>query len=265
MSMAALMAMQSAENRRRRDDRGRYMDSGRGGGQYPSETRSAMETMTRPMWPMDNMGGEMRRRSAYEGGGEMRRRSADENGSRMGGEGWFVWDNASQPDHLAPSRYGQPGMNYGEGDNVVDMRTYDRRRNNMTPESHMRDEEKSRHMMRGGKIGFGEQDHEKHMTREKAEKWIRSMKTPDGKPLQPVPMSEIQRIAANYGVSGEKDMLEMWVVVNMMKSDYQDIGKKYAGDSVDFYAGLAKDWLEDKDAVEDKLHMYKKYIVEDDD
>lgn len=253
MSMAAIMAMQAADDRRRRDERGRYMDGGRGGNQYPSETRNTMETMTRPMWPLTNMGG------------EMRRRNAGENGSRMGGEGWFVWDNANQPDHLAPSRYGQPGMNYGEGDNVVNMRTYDRRRNSMTPESHMHGEEKNHHMMHGGKIGFGEQDHEKHMTREKAEKWIRSMLTPDGKPLQPVPMSEIQRIAPNYGVSGEKDMLEMWVVVNMMKSDYQDIGKKYAGDAVDFYAGLAKDWLDDKDAVEDKLQMYKKYIVETDD
>lgn len=253
MSIAAMMAMQNAESRRRRDERGRYMQDGRGGSQYPSETRSSMETMMRPVWPMGNHPGEMRRRYANDGN------------TQMGGEGWFVWDNANGPDHLPPHRYGQPGMDYNDENNVVDMRTYDRRRNTMAPESHMHGAEKMQHMMRSGKIGFGEQEREHHMTREKAEKWIRSMKNPEGKPLQPVPMSEIQRIAPAYGVSGEQEMLEMWVVVNMMKSDYQDIGKKYAGDSVDFYAGLAKDWLDDKDAVENKLQMYKKYIVEDDD
>ena len=236
MSMAAIMAMQAADDRRRRDERGRYMDGGRGGNQYPSETRNTMETMTRPMWPLTNMGG------------EMRRRNAGDNGNQMGGEGWFAWDNGDYPDRFPPQRYGRPGMSYAEDSNVVDMRTYDRRRNGMNPESHMHGEEKNHHMMHGSKIGFGEQEHEKHMTREKAEKWIRSMKTPEGKPLQPVPMSEIQRIAANYGANSEQEILEMWIVVNMMKSDYQDIGKKYAGD-----------------AVEDKLQMYKKYIVENDD
>lgn len=99
------------------------------------------------------------------------------------------------------------------------------------------------------------------MTREKAEKWIRSMKTQEGKPLQHIPYTEIQRIAPNYGVSGEQETLDMWVVTNMIKSDHQDVGKKYANDSVDFYAALAKNWLNDPDAVEEKLAMYKRYIV----
>lgn len=111
---------------------------------------------------------------------------------------------------------------------------------------------------------FGDEEHKNthhDMTREEAEKWVNAMEDPEGKPLKPIPMGDIQHIAANYGAKTEEDTLKLWVVANMMKSDYLDVGEKYAGNAVDFYAALARDWLRDKDAVKDKLVAYKKYIV----
>lgn len=268
MSTAAMMLVQAAEDRRRRDEKGRYM----GGDQ---ESRYA------GYYAMDRGGADMRRGQRRnemrrgDGGqvGRVNRRMEDDDDdeTQMGGEGYFAWDRMSPPWHLPPDRYGHPGeMRYDAG-NVTDMRTYNRRRSAMEPRSHMGQDESWWGMEKQGKIGFGERDgHDEEfrgsrMTREKADKWIRSMKNPEGKPLQVVPYTEIQRIAPNYGVEGENKMVEFWVVVNMVKSDYQDVGKKYAGDAVDFYAALAKDWLEDKDAVDDKLAMYKKYIVDKDD
>lgn len=203
------------------------------------------------------------------GNDEMRGKT---NPPSMGGEGWFVWDRMMQPWSTPPDRYEQPDemrsnmqrMSY-DGGNVTDMRTY-RRKNEMWPGAHMERETAEERMEHQGRIGFGENgSHTERMTKEKAEKWIKSMKTPEGKPLQHIPYSEAQRLAPAYGFDGEEKALEFWVVINMAKSDNQDVGKKFANDAVDFYAALARDWLNDKDAVEDKLQMYKKYIVKPED
>lgn len=100
------------------------------------------------------------------------------------------------------------------------------------------------------------------MSRAEAEQWVNAMRDPEGKPLQPIPISDVQRIAPLYGAKSDEDALKMWVVTNMMRSDNLDVGKKYADDNIEFYAALARDWLRDKDAVEDKLGAYKKYIVQ---
>lgn len=257
MSFAAAMVM--AEARRRRDDRGRYMEDG--------SSRNEMA------YNEGGAGGEMRRGGrrneiAYNEGRQGDQMRRGERGSRneMGGEGYFAWDGNYPMPYLTPERYGRPEM---ENDgNITDMREYERRRN-MRPSSHMGKDWREK-TERQNRIGFGEHDEDEEdeddedekLNREQAEKWVREMKTPDDKPLQPVAMSEIQRIAPNYGIEGEHKLVEFWLVTNMMKSDYQDMGAKYAGNAVDFYAGLAKDWLHDKDAVPNKLKMYKKYIAQ---
>lgn len=264
MSTAAMMMVHAAEARRRRDEKGRYMQGGE---------RTYSTYMPYNGDDGRTMRGRRRNEMRYGDGGKVervdRRRMDDDDDDepKMGGEGWFAWDRMMPPWHLPPDRYGQPGEMRHEENNVTDMRTYNRRRNEMAPRSHMEHFHDHDIMSRQGKIGFGERDDRAdelrggHMTREKAEKWIRGMRTRDGKPLQHVPIAEVQRIAPNYGIDGENRLVEFWTVTNMVKSDYQDVGKKYANDSVDFYAALAKDWLNDPDAVEEKLAMYKRYIV----
>lgn len=100
-----------------------------------------------------------------------------------------------------------------------------------------------------------------NMTREEAEKWVHSMRGPEGQPVEPISMTKVEAIAQSYGATTPEEVLELWVVTNMMRSDNLDVGKQYAGDAVEFYAALARDWLRDKDAVPDKLEKYKNHIV----
>ena len=251
MSMAAIMAMQAADDRRRRDESGRYMDGGRGGNQYPSETRNTMETMTRPMWPLTNMGG------------EMRRRNAGDNGNQMGGEGWFAWDEGDYPDRFPPQRYGRPGMSYAEDSNVVDMRTYDRRRNSMNPESHMHGEEKNQNMMHGGKIGFGEQDaHGKKLTKEKAEKWVKHMRT-DGHKGEMWTMEDAKELAKLYGITEGQELIDFYAALNMVYSNYCEVAKEWGVDDEEYFAALACAFLYDEDgkAPSEKIAAHYKYVV----
>lgn len=252
MSFAAAMVM--AEGRRRRDDQGRFMQ-GDQTANYSENRRIGM--------PIHYSEGNQRETMRQEG---QRNANAYNEGGEMGGEGYFAWDGNYPTPYLTPERYGRPGMR--DDGNITDMRDYERRRS-MGAMNHM-GKDWSRKAEHHGRIGFGENDDDdddekgEKLTREKAEKWVRNMRTTDDKPLQPISMAEAQRIAPNYGITGEHKMLEFWVVINMMKSDYQTTGQKYASGAVDFYAGLAKDWLEDRDAVEDKMAMYKKYIVKKD-
>lgn len=55
--------------------------------------------------------------------------------------------------------------------------------------------------------------------------------------------------------------LEFWVMVNAMKSDYPKLAAKYGVDHLDFYADMAVEWLEDRDAKPGKAMNYWKHIV----
>lgn len=51
-------------------------------------------------------------------------------------------------------------------------------------------------------------------------------------------------------------------MMNAMYSDYAAVAKKFGVTSPEFYACMAKAWMEDKDAKEDKTALYYRYIVE---
>lgn len=55
--------------------------------------------------------------------------------------------------------------------------------------------------------------------------------------------------------------LEFWVIVNAMKSDYPKLAAKYGVDHLDFYADMAVEWLEDRDAKPGKAMRYWENIV----
>lgn len=55
--------------------------------------------------------------------------------------------------------------------------------------------------------------------------------------------------------------LEFWVIVNAMKSDYPKLAAKYGTDHLDFYADMAVEWLEDRDAKPGKAMNYYQNVV----
>ena len=53
-------------------------------------------------------------------------------------------------------------------------------------------------------------------------------------------------------------------MMNAMYSDYCEVAKKYGVDQTDFYADMAKAWMNDKDAKKNKSALYYECVVEKD-
>lgn len=260
--MAMMMATQA---RRRRDERGRYMVGDQGNNQYTRERRNMDgEMRDRPdmRYPRRNemrMGyaegsPDMRRpynRRMEDDAPEMRRRgrtrSEMDDMPDMRGEGYFVWDG---PDHLPPERYGQPN----DRQNVTDMRQY--RTRSMMGEGG----EKSQQQ---GMIGFGEQDnHGKKLTKEKAEKWVKHMRSGDHRG-EMWTMEDAKELAKKYGIEDKQELLDFYAALNMVHSDYSEVAKEWGVDDEDYYAALACAFLYDDDGKppSEKLAAYYKYVV----
>lgn len=230
--------------RRRRDERGRYMDGGngmemrseRGNNQYTRERRGMDDTP------------DMR----YHGP----RRQEDR--PDMGGEGYFIWDNASTPAWEPPQRYGAPN---GRGeDNIIDMRQYGRR---YSPGMTMGGGQQQSQQRR--QIGFQHnEDQGEQLTKEIAERWVAGMKGADGSKGGRWKYNEIRQFAQNFGITGEHKVIEFFAIINAMASDYGKVAKKFGVDKVDFYAELAKAWMDDEDAVPGKAMAYYDCIVRKD-
>lgn len=107
----------------------------------------------------------------------------------------------------------------------------------------------------------GYEDGEEYtLTREMANRWVSGLKNADGTSGGHWPYEQTKQVLAQkaYNV----DPLEFYVAVNMMYSDYVKAAKEFNVNNVDFYACMAKAFLEDKDADGDKLISYYYAIVE---
>lgn len=102
------------------------------------------------------------------------------------------------------------------------------------------------------------------MTRETAEKWVASMRNED--PEKPMggkwSADEIRPLAQKNNVPTEGPAFwEFFAMVNAMYSDYSEVAKKFGVKSPDFFACMAKAWMNDKDAKDDKTEIYYRDIV----
>lgn len=256
MSFGAMMML--AEARRQRDKNGRYMgnemnspDNGQHGGNGVSMTGYVHH----PGWtPPYYDGGEMRQQvddNARDRGKHERRNADEGNQRRMGGYGGFVWDRMPiSPRASNDDDEDEDDMPYRG--NVTDMRAY---------QKHHQHDDSQR------KIGFGEGAEKDHLTRKDAEEWVAMMVIPGDKPGEMKrggkwSFDEIKRHASNYGMTTEQQIIDFYVAVNMMYSDYCRVAKKYGADKgIEFFADMAKAFLHDTDAVKDKLAVYRQYIA----
>lgn len=205
--------------------------------------------------------GEMRRNEMYGreemnyGRGDVRRVGMEEND-----DGYFRY----------PYRYA------GEDDNVMSMDDYRqnigfgeaayrprkengqyRRRNEMHGGG-----ESGKMMQYGGAEGM---KGKKKLTWDMAEEWVEGMQNEDeAKPMGgKYDPEKAKAMARKIGISpsGQR-FIDFYAIVNAMYSDYHEVAKKHGVDSPDFYADLAKAWLEDEDAVRNKAYVYYDCIVE---
>ncbi len=91
----------------------------------------------------------------------------------------------------------------------------------------------------------------KTINEDMAKKWVKDM-TPVG---QHWTMEETT--SANQSLNFNLNPIDFYVVANMMYNDYYDLVKN----DEELALKLAYDWLNDEDAIEDKLYCYWKNIV----
>ena len=98
---------------------------------------------------------------------------------------------------------------------------------------------------------------------EEAEEWVRSMKSADGTRGGKWKIDEVEKLLKDRGMKYEP--IDIWVGMNALYSDLCEVVKRYSfkEPEVNFWleAAIAY-WLEDEDAVEDKLTAYYEYVVE---
>lgn len=93
-----------------------------------------------------------------------------------------------------------------------------------------------------------------------ARAWTKKMKNADGTQGPHWTLEQAKQIMAQRKIGYPPQCF--WVILNSIYSDYSTVAKKHGlGGSLDFYVDMAKSWLDDKDAVPDKINSYYNYIV----
>lgn len=102
------------------------------------------------------------------------------------------------------------------------------------------------------------------LTKQMAEEWVDSMESEDSeKPEgETFTMEHARQLAKKIGYETEgQKAIDFYAILNAVYSDYCKVAEKYDVDEPEFYACMAKAWLEDKDAVRNKAGAYYQHIV----
>lgn len=119
-------------------------------------------------------------------------------------------------------------------------------------------EEMSRHQCDGYSIGQRPRGMPV-FNRQMAEEWVSQMRNADGTRGPHFSMEKAKEVMKQYNV--DCDPMEFWVVLNFLYSRYDQGLKKNNASTLELYACLAKAWIEDQDAVPNKLAAYYTYVV----
>jgi hypothetical protein len=115
-----------------------------------------------------------------------------------------------------------------------------------------------------GMRDYGEMEYGK-MSHKDIENWKRHMKNQDGTMGEHFKKDQVMQAARQIGVNPEEYGEHIFpLVMNMMYSDYCAVAKKFGLDRPDFYAELAKAFLNDKDfsgEPEEKVWLYYQCIA----
>lgn len=109
---------------------------------------------------------------------------------------------------------------------------------------------------------------EKRLSKSDIDDWKKSIKNEDGTKGGHFNKEQAEQIAPSVGINIERLGKEEFVMaMNMMYADYCETAKKFGVNRPEFYACLAKDFLDDRDfdgEGKEKLMLYYKCIVEKD-
>lgn len=149
-------------------------------------------------------------------------------------------------------REGMPMNRIGFAPDEVDHEKYGSRINmpHMDEMSHMKGEKTP---------GHASSTHHEGITREQAMKWVSGMKNADGSIGPHWNLEQSRQIMEQQKI--DEDEIEFYIALNMMYSDYCKVAKRNNTSTIEFYAGMAKAFLDDRDAQPEKLTRYYDYIA----
>lgn len=234
------MSMMDEPEMRRRDSRGRYMEGNTSYHMPPYLVHHATSNrrMTDEPDGQNPYGGQpevyrrQEEREERERGPEMRRM---ESGKTSGGE----------------ISYNRPD---GASGNV---------RYFMHKTDPMNQKDGEEHYEQPRQIGFHQRE-EDGLDKETVMSWVDAMEDSEGVRGGKYTWHQAQQYAMNMGITGQQRILEFYWAMNAMYSDYQKVGKKFGVDKPEFYAHLAKCFIEDPDAKDNKVEEYIKHVVKND-
>lgn len=108
-------------------------------------------------------------------------------------------------------------------------------------------------------VSTDDEPEEKEPEEERLKKWVKGMKNADGTIGEHFKEDHTNLMRANHCPGCDKT--EFYAAVNMMYSDYCEVAKRMGVDNPDFYGGMAKAFLMDKDAGKGKIAKYMKHVA----
>lgn len=99
-----------------------------------------------------------------------------------------------------------------------------------------------------------DEDMTKPVDEHTARKWVKKMD--GGEHFKPEQIEHLR-----MAMCPDCNMWSFYVAINAMYSDYCETAKDLGVDTPEFFAGLARDFLKDKDAKPHKLRRYMEYIA----
>jgi len=250
MAMARASQMDGPEMRRQRDSRGRYMEGNQGNYSTMQHGGVSSRYMPEPHIPpyldqtdnMRRMTDQPDGQNPYGGQPEVYRKQEER---RDDGETRRMTDGKTSAGEI---NYNRPDGGYG---NVSYF---------MHKTDPMNQRDGKEHFDQSRQIGF--QPNDQHaLDKQDVMRWVEEMEDSEGVKGGRYTWHQAQQYAMNMGITGQQRLVEFYWAMNAMYSDYQKAGKKFGVDKPEFYACLAKLFIEDPDAVDDKVKAYYEHIV----
>lgn len=183
----------------------------------------------------------------YQNGGYAESRFRDRRGREH-------YDNGRYAPQSRYNEYDYPMYRGDDGMRQIGFRMDDGRQMQGNP--YVGDELRGRsERMMGHASGYGGGKLDKRT----AEEWARQMQNADGTTGAHWTMENTEQVMKQYNITC--DPAEFFAAMNMMYSDYCEVFKKFGVNKLDFYAEMAKAFLDDDDAVKDKIGAYYEYVV----
>ena len=96
-------------------------------------------------------------------------------------------------------------------------------------------------------------------TRDDAEEWTRRMRNADGSRGEHWSYEQTEQVRKQHGF--DCNPTAFYAAMNMAYSDYYNTAKEFGLNNADFYANIAHDFLDDEDAVPNKIAVYRECIA----